>query len=451
MSVVTYFPGSIDVYDPAMNWLGTIGNPISIEGSIKFNGLSAFTIVVAADDQIVSDLLTEGARITMIYRDRQIFSGPIVAVRGSLLLNGTVEIDIESDWRILTNTVAWIRPLNQLEATTISVKNASSTTAEAQSWLPGGASTQGTSGTVIGQTGYYYWDPAVVYAETAIKRIIQENCVTRLGRPMTIATDLGRGGDIKTPGLLPTFRMARLDDVVNEILALDGLGLTVQQATRTTTIGVDVYVPGVWDMPLTASSGVISGGSWSISTPHITRALLGGPGDMAARQFLTVNDTTGLEAQYHDIIEVFRDASSAADLIWPEGVTVEEGKVPKYYELRSDVSAANKAAYRASMIAAGELALEEGRPMFGISAELSETDSFHFGGSDGIQLGDQVTIQGLGGALYTDKITECQFQFGDGTFNVKPIVGTRSDDPDTQLAQAIGNLAAAQRRLSADK
>lgn len=451
MSLVTYFPGSIDVYDPDMNWIGTIGNPISIEGSIKFNGLSAFTIVVAADDQIVPELLDEGARITMIYRDQQIFSGPIVAVRGSLLVNGTVEIDIESDWRILTNTVAWIRPDNQLEATAISVKNTTNPAAEAQAWLPGGASTQGTSGTVIGQTGYYFWDPSVVYAETAIKTVIQENCIDRLGRPMTIAADLGRGGDIKTPGLLPSFRMARLDDVVNEILSLDGLGLTVQQATRATSIGVDVFVPGVWDMPLTASSGVISGGSWSMSYPQITRALLGGPGEIAARQFITVNDTTGLEALYRDIIEVFRDASSAADLIWPEGLTVEEGKVPKYYELRSDVSADLKAAYRASLVAAGELALTEGLPKFGISAELSETESFHFGGSDGIQLGDQVTIQGLGGALYTDKITECQFQFGNGTFNVKPIVGIRSDDPDTQLAQAIGNLAAAQRRLSADK
>ena len=451
MSLVTYFPGRIDVYRNDFTWVGTIGNPIAVHGSVVFNGLSVFEIELTAEDPIVSDLIEPGARVTMIYRDADLFSGVVTGLQGSLLRNGSIIVRLESDWRLLTNTLAFIRPANQVEATTISVKNESHTTAEAQAWLPGGASTQGTSGTVIGQTGYYYWDPSVVYAETAIKRLITENAVTRLGRPVTVATDLLRGGDIKTPGLLPTLRNETLENACLEILSLDGLGLKVQQAPRSTTITADVFVPNVYDMPLTTDSGVIASGNWSFSYPTMTRTLLGGPGDIAARYFKTMVDTTGLEAEYNDIVEVFRDASSGADLVWPEGITVEENKVAKYYPLRSDVPTNLKTNFINSINRIGVEGLKEGIPKYGISAELSETDFFHFGGSDGVQLGDQVTVQGVTGALFTDQITECKFEFGNQTFKVTPVMGKIEDDPNIQIAQTIASLAHGQRRLSKDK
>lgn len=451
MSVVTYFPGRIDVYSKDFTWVGTIGNPISISGSVVFNGLSVFEVEVKADDPIVEDLILPGARVTMIYRDADLFSGVVTGLIGSILSNGSLIVRLESDWRILTNTLAYIRPANQVEATTISVKNASSTTAEAQAWLPGGPTTQGTSGTVIGQTGYYYWDPSVVYAETAIKTLITQNAVTRLGRPLTVATDLLRGGDIKTPGLLPTLRLETLEQACKEILDLDGLGLRVQQVPRTTTIGVDVFVPSTWDMPLTAESGVIQSGNWTFKAPTLTRAFIGGPGDLAARYFKTFTDTTGLEAEYNDIIEVFRDGASAADLNWPEGLTVEENKVPKYYLLRSDVSAADKTTFSNSIAAVAYQSFLEGLPTYGVNAELAETDTFHFGGTDGIQLGDIVTIKSVTGDVFTDKVTQCDFEFGNGVFRVTPIIGKIEDDPNTQLAQTIADLARGQRRLSKDK
>jgi len=384
----------------------------------------------------------------MIYRDADLFSGVVAGLQGSLLRNGSIIVRLESDWRILTNTLAFIRPANQVEATTISVKNQSHTTDQAQAWLPGGASTQGTSGTVIGQTGYYYWDPSVVYAETAIKTLITENAVTRLGRPVTVATDLLRGGDIKTPGLLPTIRNETLENACLEILSLDGLGLKVQQTPKTTTITADVYIPAVWDMPLTVDSGVVAAGSWSFKYPTMTRTLLGGPGDIAARYFKTMVDATGLEAEYRDIIEVFRDAASGADLVWPEGITVEENKVPKYYPLRSDVPSNLKTNFLNSITRIGVEGLSEGVPKYGMNAELSETEFFHFGGSDGVQLGDQVTIQGITGALFTDRITECKFEFGNQTFKVTPVLGSVEDDPDRQIAQTIAALAHGQRKCS---
>lgn len=451
MSVVTYFPGRIDVYNNDFTWVGTIGNPISITGSVVFNGLSVFEIELKTDDPIVEELILPGARVTMIYRDAPLFSGVVTAATGSLILSGSVKFQFESDWRILKNTLAFIRPANQVEATTISVKNADDATAQAQAWLPGGALTQGTSGTVIGQTGYYKWASSVVYAETAIKTLISENAVTRLGRPVTVAPDLLRGGDIKTPGLLPVLRLETLEQACNEILSLDGLGLTVQQAPRSTTITADVMVPNTWDMPLTAESGVIAEGEWTYKAPTMTRTLLGGPGDLAARYFKTMVDTTGLESQYGDIVEVFRDASSGAELVWPEGVTVEENKVPKYYTLRTDVTTAQKTAFVNSINRIGIEGLAEGLPRFGISAELSETDFFHFGGTDGIQLGDWVTVKGFTGDLYSDQITQARFEFGNGVFKVTPVMGKIEDDPNTQLAETIADLARGQRRLSKDR
>ena len=450
-NLVTYFPGRIDVYTNNFVWVGTIGNPISITGSAVFNGLSVFQIELSADDPIISDLIEPGARVTMIYRDADLFSGVVTAITGSILYNGSITVTLESDWRILTNTLAFIRPANQIEATTISVKNVDDPTAQGQAWLPGGSTTQGTSGTTIGQTGYYYWNPSVVYAETAIKTLITENAVTRLGRPITVATDLNRGGDIKTPGLLPLLRLETLESACHIILGLDGLGLKLQQVPRTTTITADVFVPGTWDMPLTAESGVIAEGQWSFKAPTMTRAFLGGPGDIADRYFKSFTDTTGLEAEYRDIIEVFQDASSGADLVWPEGLTVEEQKVAKYYLLRSDVSAANKAAFTASIATVARESLDDGLPRYGINAVLSETDTFHFGGSDGIQLGDTVTIQSTTGTLFTEQITQCDFEFGNGTFKVTPILGHVENDPNQQLAQTIAKLARAQRRISKDR
>ena len=452
MSVITYFPGAIDIYDKSFTWLGRIGNPISIRGSVVFNGLSTFTVEVSADDRLVPDLIAYGARVTMIYKDKQLFSGMITGVTGSLLSSGSVFLEMQSDWRILQNTVALVRPGNQIEATAISVKNNDNPAAQAQAWLPGGATTQGTSGTTLGQVGYYQWASGVVYSETALKTIIGENVITRLGRPVTLATDLNRGGNIKAAGKLPEVRMQRLEDVCLEILSFDGLGLTLQQATRANTITVDVYEPDVWDMPLTVNSGVIVGGSWSIQSPTATRAILGAPGDLADRQF--VNYTTGsstVEAEWGDLVEVFRDATSSADLIYPEGVTVEELKVAKYYELRTDVTTAQKTTYRNSLNAAGKRALDEGAAKFGITAELAETETFTFGGTTGVQLGDQVTIEGLNGTLYQDIITECKFDFGDQKLKVTPIVGKRVDDPNVQIANAITTLANSQRRISTDR
>lgn len=443
-------PFEIDVYTNSFEWVGRIGNPESVVGSVVFNGLSIMTITIDATDPMFTDLIAYGARITIQYRDAPLFSGVITQLEGSLLRNGSVSVTAESDWRILDNTLAWIRPANQLTATTISVKNETHATAEAQSWLLGGAITQGTSGTTIGQTGYYAWASDVVYSETALKRLIKENVLDRLGRPITIATDLLRGGDIKTAGKLPTIRFNRLSDACLEILSFDGLGLKLMQAERGTTIGVDVYEPAVWDMPLTTQSGVIVSGTWAVKHPTITRAIMGSVGDLADRDFRQVLDATGLEATYGDVIERFRDGSSSADVIYPE-IFNDDLKVGKYYALDTTIPIADRNKYVASVTDAGEHALLEGLPTAGISALLAETETFHFGGTDGIQLGDEVQVEGLTGLLYTSQVTEAQFNYTSSEFTVTPIIGKREDDPDTQLAKAIAQLAQAQRRLSKDR
>jgi len=115
------------------------------------------------------------------------------------------------------------------------------------------------------------------------------------------------------------------------------------------------------------------------------------------------------------------------------------------------VSAVDKAIFSTYLDAAGAKALAEGSPTSGLSLELSETEVFHFGGTDGIQLGDTITATSRG-LSFTDRITEATLSWDatDG-LTVTPRVGTKTDDPDRQLAEAIASLARAQIRLSTSK
>ena len=121
--------------------------------------------------------------------------------------------------------------------------------------------------------------------------------------------------------------------------------IVLQQRRMSTTITMDVVVPGVWAQTLTPESGIIKEGTYSVGAPNITRPILGGPGETASRAFSGIGGSTmtALEAEYNDVIEVFRDAT-AAPIVWPESV-VDPYKVEKYFPLlgaAADVTNFNK-------------------------------------------------------------------------------------------------------------
>lgn len=449
-------PFLIDVYDKAFKWQGRITDPVAIDGSVRHNALSNFQYRLRAGDPMIEDVLTKGCRITMQYRDVGLTSGMVRTKQGDLLPNGDVVFQLQGDWRVLPNTTALVAPGHPIMPTTLSAVDP---TGWGQAWLPGGGSDAGPDGTIQGQTGYYLWPDGsaatggiyVAYSESAIKHLIQANAIARLGRPLTIAPDLERGGDARAASMLPSVRMSKLEDALRPLLGWSGLGLRIMQEAMSDTITVDVYEPGSWDAPLTVASGVVEDGGWSLNPPIATRVIVGGPGEIAARAFYSAADPA-LEDEYGDVIEVFRDATGAS-LNWPSSLA-DLYRVAKYYLLRPEVTSTDKALFTAYLSAAAQTGLNDGVPTTGVQATLSESETFYFGGVDGIQLGDTVTIKTGAGAdeqEFTDVITEAKFSLTASGFTVEPILGIKSDDPTRALADAVAKLATSQRRLSTSR
>lgn len=447
-------PFTCDVYTKGLDWLGRITDPVSIAGSVRFNALGNFEFRIRASDPMAEDILAKGTRIAMAYRGQSLMSGMVRTKSGSLLPNGDLVFQLQDDWRVLVNTIAWVRANGAIAPTDLL---ATTDNALGQSWLPGGGSDAGPDGTTQGQTGYYLWPDGsaavggdlVSTSEAAIRRLIQANLIARLGRPVTVNPDLGRGGDARAAGMLPAVRMSKVSEALQPLLDWSGLRLRMIQSAGGTSIVAEITEPTTWGAPLTVASGIIPEGSWSMAAPTATRAVIGGPGEDVNRVFAEERDATGLEAAYGDIIEVFRDATGA-NLNWPASLT-EAYRVAKYFQLRPEVPALDKAVLAGYLKGAGTRGLSEGVPTTGVQATLSETDTFHFGGSDGIQLGDIVTVKDAAGSVFTDRITEAKFSLTAAGFTVEPILGDKTDDATQSLADAVAKLAAAQRKLSASR
>lgn len=439
-------PLTCDVYDKTMRWQGRITDPVSIAGSVRANALGAFEYRIRATDPMAEDILRKGTRISMSYLGQPLMSGMVRAKQGSLLASGDLVFQLQDDWRWLVNTLALVNPGNVLMPTSLSATTAAGW---AQASLPGGSGDAGADGTIQGQSGFYQWAGTISTAEGAIKRIIADNLRDRLGRNVTIKPNLSRGGDAAAAGMLPIVRNSNVAEAVQALLDWSGLVLKLIQRPGTETVEVDVYEPSVWAAPLTVASGIVPDGLWTMAPPLATRALVGGPGEGPARAFWEERDTGTLEADYGDIIEVFRDATGA-DLKWPSTLA-DTYRVAKYYLLRPEVSAAAKTALSNYLAAAGRKGLGEGKATTSVSATLSETETFHFGGVDGIQLGDLVNVTSATGSVFVERITEASFTLAADGFSVQPILGDKTGSTDRKLATAIAKLAASQRKLSASR
>lgn len=439
-------PFDIVIYDKNMNMTGFVTDPTycNFVPAWKQQGYGSF--MVASDNPHTEALQTRGARVTVNYLGKHVMSGPIRSYQGDVLKNTADTYQVLDDKRLLENTLLFVDPFKPL--TTASLTDL------AQSWQKPG--TEGVAGTVAGQYAYCYWPDGTVTSggvdvttsEGAIKWAIGANLITRLGRPVTLAADLGRGGDPRQ--ILPAVRFAPLSEALTPIIKFSGLGISLRQYRMTKTIEVDVHVPGVWEQTLTPESGIIKSGTFSVGTPDITRPILGGPGETAARVFAGITgkgNITGREVDYNDVIEVFRDAT-AATLVWPDALT-DSYRVAKYYAQQA--TAANVADLADYFAAEQETALEAGPPTSGLILELSETSTFHYGGPDGVQLGDKVTVS-INGVPFTDQVTEAQMVFSrDKGLSITPLIGEKKDDPDVVLANSIAALATALRNLSTSK
>lgn len=440
--MATESPFTIRVYDKTRAWIGNIGAPEALTGSVLQHGPGSFQLTLREDEPYLDDVMAKGARIAIDYLDAPLFSGMRRGISGGLVRGTSPQCTIQGDRRLADNHLALVVPGAPLAPTSTSGSGSARLGQSVQ------VDTLGPAGTVDGQDGYMAWPSNLSAAESLVKWVLGQNLV-RSREPVTIAPDQGRGGNARAAGVLPQVRMAKLSEAIQPILDWSGLTLTARRNAAGTVV-MDVHESEPWPGEFTVASGVVTDGSWSIAPPTATRAILGGPGQDAARAFWQVNDATGLEDEYGDSIEVFKDATGAT-LQWPQGLD-QTLQVAKYYLLRADVSDANKALFRAYLNTAGLGALEDGAPLTSIAATLAETGDFHYGGQDGVQLGDEVTVVAATGVPFTDVVTEAQFSYTSSNgLTVKPILGDLTDNPDRKQARLIARLFAAQRRMARNR
>jgi hypothetical protein len=358
--VASEIPYEILVY-VGWNFKGWVGRPLDVKPVIRHNIKSTATFQVDADHQRAADLMTPGARV-MIYRHGEFqMSGPVRLATGQFTIDGALTFTVEDDFRILNNWLAWPVPTAAVTAQNVEYR------------------------TITGP------------AETVVKTIMAENAA-RLGFPLTVAPDLGRGGT----GTY-TFRFHPAYDRLFPMVDQAGLGVTVKQSGR--GLLLDCYVPRNYPHLLSPESGTIVGGNYSLSGPKATRVIVGGNGDGVARAFRTFSDA-GREVDWNDVIEVMKDArdSGSGDI----------------YATRANE------------------ALSEGAPMAGLSLDLSETKHFRYGG-DGLHIGDLVTAL-INGQAYADTLREVRLSWDKSGDTVTPVIGERTDDPDLALAKRIRAL-----------
>jgi len=441
-------PFTMTIYDREMRPQGRIGNPMSCNFTPRFRAQGSGQVYLKATDPVLQKLLEPGARVGVEYRGEHLMSGPVRNPEGPFIApNGQVLINIQDDWRRLVNTYAWNVPNAPLAPLALD--------ANGQTTRPAGGPV--VEGTTDGQVGYYLWPDgsaaaggvSVDTSEAAVKHLIEVNLGRLPFTPLDVRPDLGRGGNPRAAGVLPNIRFLRLSEAIMPILEWSGLGVKVWQAPGTTEYSVDVWEPRSWSQPISAESGIVRDGRWSLQSPEATRAVVGGPGELAARAFWDGGVDDDLEALYGDVIEVFTDATGAT-LTWPDGLS-EALKVAKYYLLRPEVADNDKSRFRGYLSGAGAQAREKAAPTSGLSLNLSETDAFHFGGPDGYHIGDQVTA-GSAGLTFSDRISECTLSLNssDG-LKVTPVVGEKKNEPNRQVARAIVGLATALRQSNASK
>jgi len=418
----------ITAYDKTLKRVGWVDNPISCTFTQRDLAQGTGSILLGQRDPILEYLMTPGARLTVEYRGLPFMSGPVWGASGSILNDKPVTLQLRDDW-MLTETPAYVRPAGNITAASL--------TDLAQATATG---TAGPSGTVEGQGGYYKW-PAVSSREAAVKAILIENLRDRLGINIVAMPDQGRGGAATD---LPRVRFSTLAEAVTPVLRAGGLTLKIWQGLGDDFLSLDVAVVTVRPQAMTAESGVLKGGTWTTTPPQVTRAILGGPGDIAARAFWPLVDTS-LESDWGVVLERFKDATGAG-LEWASG-TSDALKVAKYYLLSPNVTAAEKADYVAYMSEIAENMLTDGRPTSGLAIDLSETKRFRFGGADGVQLGDLLTVKAQGRTFADNRVTEATLTLGkDGAFTATPFVGERTNDTTQRLTQAIAAVARSQRR-----
>lgn len=363
-------PLNIEIWDKFNQRIGWINDPETVQIVPRHLAIGAATLKVTLDHDKIPMLGAKGSRLQVRYYDGLILSGPVRPVAGQGGPNGSLTYSVESDERLLWRILGWPVPGSGLDSQTVKQ------------------------------------DVRSGPAETVLKGYIGANA-TRLGLPVVVAPDQGRGTTISLG-----IRMVPLADGLLPKLINSGIGLSVLQEGD--HLLVDVYETTVYPYTLTEASGIVQDWSWSTAPPSVTRVVVGGQGEGTARAFTQVTDAAA-EAEWgaDGIIEGFVDAR--------------------------DVDTSTE------LPARGQDSLDEGKAQAGLSVQLSETDNFRYGM---VNRGDKITLEVGPGITVTDVLTEAVLNLDRETgFTAVPAVGDRSDNTLRRFVQAMLRANRAVRKL----
>lgn len=373
-------PFELTIYDKAFQRTGWVGDAKSLHMTVRHNGQSSGAVRIAADSEAVECLSEQGARYVLAWRGEFLSSGAVrlASAEGSAAQR-ELTFQLSDDYRILTNTLGWQSPGSAIGSTPVT------------------------------QPAEY--DVRTGSAEAVLKGFVTANAVTRLGRPLTVATNLNRGSAITVQS-----RMDKLTDVLLPLIDQAGIGVTVRQVGA--GLVLDCYTPETFPIDLSEAGGTLEDVAWDLVPPDVTRVVVQGPGDGVAREHV-VRINAAAEALYGDVIEQATDARDVK---------------------ADDV---NKAAL---MQARGDEVLAAGAARSGFKLTLSDTETFRYGG-DGVRVGDRIRAEISPGVVVEEILREATLTFNLDGPDETLVAGVREDDPSTVLYRQLSDVTRDVRRL----
>lgn len=474
----------IAIYDKNRVFQGQIGNPASLEVTVRHNLVSTLKMAVSLGHDQLPKLMADGARLKVSFKGEHLISGPVTA--DELVtdgVSGLYTVTVEDDFRVLREILGWPVPTSAI---------GSQSGAEYRTY-----------------TGN---------AESIIKNAVSENGVTRMGVPgLTVATNLNRGATV--PGGV-AFRMHPLADLLFPAVEDAGLGVTVKQDG--TSLVLDVYQPVTFPRTLSVKGRTLQQATMTRTRPTASRAIVGGSGEGKARYFRAITDTAretlygmraetfvddrqagsdylGLVKDVADALAEYKEANidlataqrtydaasrrqAQADAAFDLGnlttgdtatlaklqsalldanddkadaltdlnaaTTLKNTKNNEYAALNNQLPA-SLTAYQAAMDDSGTKALVENGPKNGVSVTLAGTGIFQYG-PGGFHVGDKVPVDVGHGVVITEVIRECTLKWVSPTYaSVDPVAGELTNAPERTTAKRIAALAKGQRDLGA--
>jgi len=341
------------VHDVADGFL-SLAVPNTAFVKLLWNQVSFAELEFDSDDRALANL-APGARVHVMWDGEPVLRGPVVNWKGTGP-GGSTTVIVEDDFRVFRNLL-WPKPDAAITAQTDEFKRYSGVT------------------------------------EAVVKEAAGD-LADVLGASWSVAASSGAGSTQRLE-----VRFDKFLECVAPALEADKLTLTFNAGE------VDVVEGSTFPRVLTEDTGVLGDYEWTIEAPTVTRVVVGGEGQGAAR-VLREYKNTPRETEWGFVSAAFVDSSLA------EGVT----------DFTPDAAAA----------------FQEGAAKVTVASDLIESDWFRFGK---YKVGDLVHVQ-VGPVNVTEviRVVEIRDDPDQGTV-VVPSIGTGAASMDERLGRQVMALA----------